>query len=238
MTAPKADRDALFASWRERLTKIQQQLYLGFLQQKLWTEMREEIPRRRPTADATFLVSYAQLYVAGQMLLVRRLADDDESTHSLASLIQAIKKNPDVMTRTRYADRWAQHPDLGVADAGREEWLRAFADPADPERINRQLLEDDLDRLATELEHLVAWANKTIAHLDPIAPTRVPLYVEIRHALDLLAEITGHYELLLEQATTADWTPFIQGDWQGPFRPALFPLDPQVWAFPPPDGFT
>lgn len=238
MTAPQAARDALYARWRERLTKIQHELYRGFLQQELWTEMREEIPQRRPDTDATFLVSYSQLYVAGQMLLVRRLADVDESTHSLASLIRAIKRNPEVMTRTRYAQAWANGADSGGADADREEWLRVFADPADPEHVNPELLDDDLDRLAKELDHIVDWATKTIAHLDPIAPMRVPLYSEIREALDLLAAITGRYQLLLHQSTTHDWTPVIQGDWQGVFRPALFPLDPETWAWPPPGGFT
>lgn len=59
MTAPKATRDALYSSWHERLAKIQHELYRGFLQQKLWTEMRDDTVRQRPSADATFLVTSA-----------------------------------------------------------------------------------------------------------------------------------------------------------------------------------
>jgi hypothetical protein len=117
MTAPNAARDALCSIWRERLAKVQHELYRGFLQQNLWTEIRDEIVRCRPSADATFLVSYTQLYVAGQILLVRRLAEDDDSTHALASLIPAIKRNPEVATRTRYAQQWAQRTDIGGEDA-------------------------------------------------------------------------------------------------------------------------
>ena len=172
------------------------------------------------------------------MLLVRRLAEDDDSTHSLGSLIQAIRRNLEVATRTRYAQRWAARTDIGGEDAGRAEWLRVFADPADPEHMNCELLNNDLERLATELGHIVAWATKTIADLDPNSPTRVPLYAEIRDALDLLAAITGRYQLLLDQSSTHEWTPTIQADWQELFRPALFPVDPHVWAWPPPGGFT
>lgn len=71
-----------------------------------------------------------------------------------------------------------------------------FADPADPEHINRQLLNNDLERLATELEHIVAWANKTFAHLDPAVPRRVPSTPISAMRSTALAAITSRYQLL------------------------------------------
>jgi hypothetical protein len=81
-------------------------------------------------------------------------------------------------------------------------------------------------------EHLVLWANKTTAHLDPRVPTRVPLYSEIREALDLLAGTAARYQYLLDQSSTHEWTPVIQGDWTAPFRPTLFPLSMKAWNWP------
>lgn len=117
-------------------------------------------------------------------------------------------------------------------------WDGAFADPHDPERLNLALLEGDLDRLATELEHIVKWATKTIAHLDPTQPERVPKYEELREALEILADVTGRYQSLLKQSTTGRWTPVIQGDWHAVFRPSLFPLDLAAYYWPLPEGFT
>lgn len=77
MAARAAEHDQLLERWREQLAKIERQLYTGFLHQAVWAEVRGEIQRRQPNADATFLVSYSSGYVAGQMLLVRRLADRD-----------------------------------------------------------------------------------------------------------------------------------------------------------------
>jgi len=85
VTAPKAERSRIYATWCERLEVIQHQLFLGFFHEKLWEEFRDEIQGRRPAADTTFIVSYTRLYVDAQMMLVRRLADTDEATSSLSA---------------------------------------------------------------------------------------------------------------------------------------------------------
>jgi hypothetical protein len=255
MTAPKAEHDRIFQHWREQLVKIERELFHGFLYQVVWSELRDEIQRRHPEADGTFLVSYSSGYVAGQMLLVRRLTDKAPSSDSLVSLINRILRQPDIVTRTRYAEQWAANVEAPMerwtGELAWDEsftdpmerwtaelaWDESFADPHDPERLNVTLLEQDLDRLETELEHIVTWATKTIAHLDPTQPERVPKYHEVREALDVLAEVTGRYQSLLNQSVTAEWTPAIQGDWQAPFRPSLFPLDFDAY-WPPLGGFT
>jgi hypothetical protein len=236
MTAPKREHERIVQRWREQLAKIERELFRGFLHQAVWTELRDEIQRRHPDADATFLVSYSSGYVAGQMLLVRRLVDGDRKSDSLASLIQRIQGNANVVTRTCCVEQWvAKSKDQRhLAELA---WDRAFADPQDPERLNPALLQRDLDRLASELEHIVTWATKTIAHLDPRQPERVPKYHEVRDALEVLADVTGRFQSLLNQSVTAEWTPAIQGDWYAPFRPSLFPLPPDVY-WPHPGAYT
>jgi hypothetical protein len=237
VTAPRAQHDRLVRGWREHLAKIERQLFHGFLHQAVWTELRDEIQKRRPDADQTFLVSYSVGYGAAQMLLVRRLTDLDPNTDSLASLIQKIQRNPNVLTRTRYAEEWAAKVDEPLEHlTGESTWDSTFADPSCRERLNLTLLQADLDRLA-DLEHIVTWATKVVAHLDPQQPDRVPKYHELRDALDVLASVTGRYQSLLNQSVTGMWTPAIQGDWYAPFRPALFPVPPDVY-WPDPRGYT
>jgi hypothetical protein len=239
----RVDDELVLERWADQLTKIEHDLYRGHVNQKVWTELREEIQFRRPGADATFLVSYSEGYVASQLIRVRRLADKDRRSHSLASLIQKVAVNPRVITRARWIRRYVgsiqvtepwerPHHERNAAARWQERW----ADPDNPEQISPRVLQDDLDRLATELSHLTTWATKTIAHLDPRQPERVPTYHEIREALTLLAKMTVRYQSLLNLPISAEWTPIIQGDWQGVFRPALFPLDLKVFAHVPPNA--
>jgi hypothetical protein len=86
ITAPQDDLDRIHAGWVDRMAKIWKELALGFLHQEVWTAFRDEVQQRRPNVDATFLVSYTQLYVAAQLLLIRRLADPDSKSRSLRSL--------------------------------------------------------------------------------------------------------------------------------------------------------
>lgn len=97
-----------------------------------------------------------------------------------------------------------------------------FSDPDDPERLDTGILQSNRDHLASGLAHITTWVDKTVAHLDHMPTPRVPLYMEIPEALNLLADVTGHYEDLLPQSVTSDWNVIIQGDWQEPFRSSLF----------------
>lgn len=228
--------------WEKQVDEVTNQLYRGFLHQDVWTQVRDEVQHRHPAGDGTFLVCYSGGYVAGQLTLIRRLADQDRKSMSLHSLIERILVNPRVMTRDQFALRYA----ASVSDdidgdfhaVGLEVWEQHYADPRSPNQINPAMLQRDLTRLATELEHMTTWATKTIAHLDPRTPERVPQYHEIRSALDLLAEMTNTYRKLLCRPWVAMWTPAIQGDWQRVLRPGLFRSDPERWSYPNPQGYT
>ena len=224
MTAPPSDHGRILDGWRGRLEVIRNEVITAHFHQAVWTAFRDEVQKRRPAADGTFLVSYTQLYVQSQLALVRRLVDPAKSTGSLAGLLTSIVANPEVMTRDRYC---SIHEDDGrFAEAT---WRRAFADPNDPQRLNVSMVAADLERLTGDLSHLVAWATRTVAHLDRNKPTRVPRFDELREAIATIGQVTNTYGELLARSVTHDWTPVIQGDWEAVFRPALFPIDPRSW---------
>jgi hypothetical protein len=167
------------------------------------------------------------------MLLIRRLIDPDPTSHSLAGLIQAIEKNPGVLTQSRYVSSCADLLPRGGRERGQHSWRQLYADPDDPELFAVAILRADLTYLGSQFTRIRHWADKTIAHLDRTPPARVPLCREIPEALELLADVVARYEDILLQSFTTDWRPIIQGDWQEPFRPALFPIDPALLHIPP-----
>ena len=86
MTAPAGQHDALHKKWCEWLEEIKRQVHIMFHNRAIWREMREALRRQD---DGVFLVHYSHLYVAGQVMAVRRLADPraDGPTVSLGRLL-------------------------------------------------------------------------------------------------------------------------------------------------------
>jgi hypothetical protein len=118
------------------------------------------------------------------------------------------------------------------------DWDRQFAAPGDSEHVNPALLTGDLARLADETKVITTWAMKVLAHLDPHKPLIVPKYGKIRLALAIAGEIANHYESMFRRSEHHWGDPWFQGDWQAMFRPALFALTNDVYAWPRPGGYT
>lgn len=223
MTAPPAEHERLLTRWSDWIERITLDLIRGHLHQHVWRSVRDEILRVRPEADQSFLVSYSAIYADGQVMRVRRIADTHPDSDSLINLLDAIRRNPKVMTRERYADRHAERTGFENGWAmGAAEWDDLFAAQPGDEEISGDLVARDQRRLTVQLEHLTAWATKTLAHLDPLRPTVIPQYQDISRALDLLAEITGRYSVFIRGWAPSEWKPFMQGDWEAVFRPTLF----------------
>jgi hypothetical protein len=211
MTAPKSDRARIYESWVSRLERISKEVRDAFFHQALCTAMRDEIQARHPTADATFLVSYSMVYIDAQAMVIRRLADPDDETHSLAALIRPILRNPHVPSRQRYLDTF-EPAELDAGEAART-WTQQWASPDDAEILDPGPLRNDLDRLAEETNVVSGWATKVLAHLGPAKPTVVPKYGEIRSALDVVA--TGR-QCFVRRSSRLDFRPS-----SGPIREAL-----------------
>jgi hypothetical protein len=163
----------------------------------------------------------------------------------------ASQRDPTVVVDVRSGDEMLSLGKLGSLDAawspdgalfaGGESATGRITDWRDMterwrDRPYRNQIEAAMPLLA-RLRHIVTWATKTIAHLDPTRPERVPTYHEVGDALDVLASVTRRYQSLLNQSPTVEWAVIIQGDWQAPFRPSLFPLPFSVYP-PPLGGFT
>lgn len=240
VTAPPSAHQKILESWSIWIGRIEDDLIRGHLHQVVWQTMRDEIAARLSSdADASFLVSYSAVYVDGQVLRVRRLADTHKGVRSLVNLLEAMRANPRVMTRERYVARFLvaidwEDPTPGAEMAARE-WDDLFGGGPNPNEVDPLRIDEDRDAILNELATLTSWATQTVAHLDPLQPEQVPMYKDIPDALELLSDITTRYSVLLKGSSVTDWTPTMQGDWQAVFRPALFRLSPGM-SGPPFEG--
>lgn len=245
MTAPAADHDNLYRSWLKWIDgSITAELYRAYYDQSIWTAMRDEIQARHADTDGTFLLHYSGLYSRAQMVRLRSLTDDDQGTTSLVSLIKAIQKNRRVLTEDRCRSQIRQRLNeqrpgsQAVVDEIVDETLeRRRVEWCDEEGLAREeLLEAGLERILSEVGHIKAHVDKRIAHFDRAVPRpgdqpevgegkpAKVTFADIRQGLDMLAEESNRYRVLLGLSEMNEWAPVFQGDWQEPLRRGLFPL--------------
>jgi hypothetical protein len=229
MTAPAADHDRMWQGWSDWIDGlIKVELFRAHWHQRIWTEVRDEMQRHMdPGEDASFLVSYSQLYGQAQLMRIRRLTDPDSRSASLRVLIEAIGANRDLVTVDRHV-RNRTDP-----EEARREWIRDYADEAG--RLRPGPLVHHLEQL-DDLDHLKVHIDKQIAHLDRSValgdshdaararPPAVPVvrYQDVRSALDVLGDVANFYLALLTGSSIGDWTPIMLDDWHGPLRNGLF----------------
>lgn len=238
LTASPGEVDRLRSELLETLDGIEHEVMYAYVHKQVYTALRDELLVRRPGADATFLNSYSHLYARGQVMMVRRLADRTRGKPlSLWWVIECIRRNPRIASRAALlASVGELYPDDGffVAEADRMFSQRFGEDEVPPDEMLASLQE----RLRAEVETVIEFADRHVAHRDPRGAAQLPTYAEIHAAIDHVAGIVNEVNLMLRNRVVAYEPVTIQGDWQQPFRPALFPLDPSVYCWPDADGFT
>lgn len=222
MTAPPGQHDRLHKKWCEWLEEITTHVYNLFHNRAIWREMSEVL---RQHEGGVFLAHYADLYVAGQVMAVRRLADDraDGPTVSLGRLLGDLERNPAVMNRDRY---------VSMHTTGEEDdatfWIKQAQTVFDERfgdsnwEFSRTKNHDRLDRLTAASQAISDFADRFIAHLDSRKLAELPTYEDLDMAIHEVGEVLKEITLLLTAASLVDAEPTIQEDWKRPFREALF----------------
>jgi hypothetical protein len=235
MTAGPRQIPQLRAGVLERLAGIERELMIAHLNRQLYQEMRDEILKRHPIADATFLNSYAGMYWRSQAMLVRRLADATDGPDSLWNLIGRIRSNPAIASRNTLVDevRSRSLPEI-AEDAYADRSTEYGGADVPPDRLLAEMQQS----LTVELQAVTTWVTRNVAHRDPRGPLQPLTYGEIDAALDHVTQLTNEVSSMLRYQRTDYSLITIQGDWQQCFRPALFAVPADVYAWPDPSGYS
>jgi AbiU2 len=215
-----SDVGAQVAKWRSWIEKDIRSDVVGMhFKRMIWREVQEMVAANPEVGEvpSAFWDFYGENYAAAQAIAVRRQADRDARTCSLARLIKEMQADAELLTRDYYVGLLDERTDsdLLVKRANSDfDRLAGSGDHLDPEIPAR-----DFEVLQNDAHRLRIYVNEHVAH-DMAEPTlpEMPTYADLHAAIDSVGEIFKKYAVTLTGGWWATLEPAIQGDWKAIFR--------------------
>jgi AbiU2 len=215
-----SDVGAQVAKWRSWIEKDIRSDVVGMhFKRMIWREVQEMVAANPEVGEvpSAFWDFYGENYAAAQAIAVRRQADRDARTCSLARLIKEMQADAELLTRDYYVGLLDERTDsdLLVKRANSDfDRLAGSGDHLDPEIPAR-----DFEVLQNDAHRLRIYVNEHVAH-DMAEPTlpEMPTYADLHAAIDSVGEIFKKYAVTLTGGWWATLEPAIQGDWRAIFR--------------------
>lgn len=154
-------------------------------------------------------------------MAVRRMVETNDGVISLGTILEAIRRNPEVLTRERYLE--ICKPDnkyiVETTHSSFDEWAGPGSDHVDPGRAKAKLT-----RLQALAEKITRYVNKRIAHRDRQGPEPFT-FGQLDSALDELGSALQELRLLLTCESLVRVEPYFQTPWQQAFMVPWAPKD-------------
>ena len=214
MAAPPKQHAELHRKWSDWLEAIKNDLVSMHGNRAIWKrlvqilESNEEIPSR-----IFFRDWLTRLYLASQAMAVRRQTEVKDQVVSLGRLIDAVLRNPEVMTYDRYLNTCGppenENTRLALSDT--------FAHLAKPgsKHVDPDLFAALLDSLSSMAERIITYANERVAHIDGTDETVSFTFGELDQAIDRLGEVLSEMHLLI-LCSSLEVEPYLPG-WERSF---------------------
>lgn len=217
MSANPKQYDHVWANWQKWFGTAANTVHGMFLDRQLFDELRNAILEQAPDQPAPWLAHYARCYLAKQGMAARRIMDKTDDAESLWWVLHGLETSPRVLDRQRFIDAAPNQQDWAIAERHAEfDRLRApDGDWINPEIITwfRLILEADADRV-------VDYATKAIAHTDRRGAPPLT-WLELTDTINDIGARFQEFGVVLH-ATHYELLPYVEGDWQAPFRQPLF----------------
>jgi len=216
--------NATVAKWRSWVEgPIRADIVGMHFKRLIWREIGKMMEANPAVGEipSAFWDFHQENYSAAQAIAIRRQADQDHRTCSLAVLIAEMRDNPEVLTREDHVSLLGDRADSDLltqrAHAGFDK-LAGGGDHLDP-----RIAKDDLAELQDRARKVRTYVNQHVAH-DQATPTMttLPTFGDLHEAIDAIGVIFQKYAVML----TGGWNllePVIQDDWQAIFRAAWIP---------------
>jgi hypothetical protein len=207
--------DELYRKWDGWIDTLGDETINLYTQRHIFQEVRE-ILRRNPTAqqpdDFFFWVSV--WYSSSMAVAVRKLADSDKRSVSFRRLLEEIKNNPEVVSRTRFKQLFVDgNYREFLADANFDSYAGSGR-----EHLDQATVSNEINELLVKTAKLTHYVNKRVAHHDNKDFDAVPSYSDLHEAIDFIGNLYKRYFLIFKCLEPGPLLPNWGYDWTSVFR--------------------
>lgn len=237
MSDDESGIDELHAEWTADdgpLRQLTQDVWALHHRRMMFKELVEMLEAQGNPHRAYVEGFLAGVYFDAQLVRLRRVIDKSPRSISFRRLINQLIESRAQFTREWYVSLWiggtaANSGDPGgsghaevLRQEGNEQFDRWIDDlPGRRNVLGVQPLQELCDALVREIDEVKRYVDQRVAHVqaepDPVELT----FDQVDRAIERASETLLTLALLLEQVTTVDLEPTVQGDWKSPFRAAL-----------------
>ena len=226
--------NALFEKWNQWIEIIHNDLRGLLLNRYIYKET-QAIVRANPAIHiaSIFYEWLAVQYTTTASVGIRRQMDRDNDSISLWRLLNAIKSNPQVLSRERFVRFFAEYNEDLIIEVGGQavnfgpnnigslqyDGLVGEGQPCIPTtQIDSQIAE-----LESKAATIKRYTNKRIAHFDHAEIHDLPPYGDLDDCLDYMEQLLKRYQVLLTGSHHVSIVPTFLFDWKEVLRHAWIP---------------
>ena len=153
-------------------------------------------------------------YTAIGIMGVRRQIKQQKGSTSLASLLNDIQGNPEIISLEKFKSLYGNSTfDRELA----ESHFNGFKEP-DADHINPDMVNQDLSSLRNSVQGCEKFADRKLAHSDSRKVEPRPTFNDLHASIDLLEELALKYRLILTAKGGDSFIPVILGNWKAIFK--------------------
>lgn len=187
--------DDRWSAWCADFDDVEQEMTALFHTRWMWKTIAGLVDHA-VTEQYVVVQNYlVRTYVTTVASAVRREADRDDRTTSLARCLQALIDCPHFASRSRFRALIDEKVDAKLAEEIARDGFDLFG-PGSAEFVDPSVVSADLERLHAAAAPIRKYTNKVIAHRErrPGQVERVSVSMpQLDHALDVLGDITKKY---------------------------------------------
>lgn len=214
-----ANLDATVAKWRSWIDgPIRSDVVGMHFKRLIWREIAAMMDANPTVGEipSAFWDFHQENYAVAQAIAVRRQADRDARTCSLAVLIGEMRDNAELLTRADHIGLLGDRADDELMRQRANAGFTALAGGGD--HLDPTIAASDLVALENAADRVRTYVNQHVAH-DQAHPTmtEAPTFGDLHEAIDAVGRVFQKIAVAL----TGGWNvlePVIQGDWQAIFR--------------------
>lgn len=206
-----SDQDnELFKKWNSWIGILDKEIMQLFSQREMFQELQEIIqqnPKIQKPSDFHYWV--AVWHTTSLSLAVRRQCDNDKNVISYRRLLEGIKSNPRVLSRTRFISDFA---DYNYTQEDASEDFDKYSG-AGQEFVDLLMIDQDISELEYESMKVKTYVDKRIAHYEKIEFKDIPSYQELYDSIEHLGQLHSKYYSLFRCWGKSNLAPIKQYDW-------------------------